>query len=200
MKRSTRMLLMNSGKNSQNPDRRLQEARGDSEGRYTPGREYGGMSYPASRTGFSLSGEIGRVPEDLERKYKSMGDRTGGMEYHHAAPQSMEHRKGEGEDYTPLSRSMAVEWTRDMENSDGTHGPHWNMEQVKQVMEQREIDCDPVMFFAVLNAVYSDYYAVAKKHGVNKMDFYADLAKAWLEDEDAVEDKAGKYFQYIVKH
>ena len=82
----------------------------------------------------------------------------------------------------------------------GTHGPHWNMEQVKQVMEQREIDCDPVMFFAVLNAVYSDYYAVAKKHGVNKMDFYADLAKAWLEDEDAVEDKAGKYFQYIVKH
>ena len=44
------------------------------------------------------------------------------------------------------------------------------------------------------------FWSVAKKHGVNKMDFYADLAKAWLEDEDAVEDKAGKYFQYIVKH
>ena len=67
-------------------------------------------------------------------------------------------------------------------------------------MEQRGIDCDPLQFFAVLNAVYSDYYAVAKKHGVNKMDFYADIAKAWLNDSDAVEDKAARYFEFVVKH
>lgn len=210
MKRSTRMLLMNSGKNNQNresgqhergqyPDRRSHEERWDGEGRYTPGREYGGMSYPMGRTGFSLSGEIGRAPEEMERKHRSMGQKASGAEYYQTALQSGEHTGREGE-YAPLTRTMAVEWTRDMDNSDGTHGPHWNMEQVQQVMEQRDIDCDPVKFFAVLNAVYSDYYAVAKKHGVNKMDFYADLAKAWLEDEDAVEDKAGKYFQYIVKH
>ena len=30
--------------------------------------------------------------------------------------------------------------------------------------------------------------------------FVVILAKAWLEDDDAVEDKAGKYFRYIVKH
>lgn len=102
--------------------------------------------------------------------------------------------------YMPLTRDAAMLWVSDMENSDGTHGPHWSVEQVEQVMEQRGIKCDPVQFYAVLNAVYSDYCSVAKKFGVNKMDFYSDLAKAWLEDDDAVEDKAGKYFMYIVKH
>jgi len=28
---------------------------------------------------------------------------------------------------------------------------------------------------------------------------FACLAKAWLEDADAVEDKAAKYYKYIVK-
>lgn len=198
MKRSTRMLLMNNGRNRQNterhehrehqPERRDYDSAARGVEAWGP---YHSTDYPTGRTGFSLSGEIGRAPEIMDRKHQglslqnSMTSRTSG---------------GSGEEYIPLSRSMAVEWTRDMKNSDGTHGPHWNMEQVQQVMEQREIDCDPVKFFAVLNAVYSDYSAVAKKHGVNKMDFYADLAKAWLEDDDAVEDKAGKYFRYIVKH
>lgn len=141
-----------------------------------------------------------RVPGEPAQKRSGMTRHSGAAAYRQTPKQFDAHSLEESEGYMLLTRAMAVEWTRDMENSDGTHGPHWNMEQVKQVMEQREIDCDPVMFFAVLNAVYSDYYAVAKKHGVNKMDFYADLAKAWLEDEDAVEDKAGKYFQYIVKH
>lgn len=29
---------------------------------------------------------------------------------------------------------------------------------------------------------------------------YAPLAKAWLDDEDAVPDKAKRYFEYIVEH
>lgn len=52
----------------------------------------------------------------------------------------------------------------------------------------------------VKRSVYSDYCAVAKKHGVNNVDFYADLAKAWLHDKDAVKDKAAAYYEYIVKH
>lgn len=128
-------------------------------------------------------------------EYRQSKQHSGGKAHYQASSRSIAE-----EEYAPFSRSIAMEWTRDMENSDGTRGPHWNMEQVQQVMEQRGIDCDPVEFFAVLNSIYSDYCAVAKKHGVNKMDFYADLAKAWLEDKDAVEDKAGKYFTYIVRH
>lgn len=99
-----------------------------------------------------------------------------------------------------LDKQTAKEWTEAMENGDGTRGPHWTVEQTDQVMAQRGLECDSAEFFAVLNSVYSDYCAVAKKHGVNNVDFYADLAKAWLHDKDAVKDKAAAYYEYIVKH
>ena len=95
---------------------------------------------------------------------------------------------------------MAREWTSMMENEDGTKGPHWTLEQAKKVMETRNLRCDPYEFWAVLNAIYSDDVAVAKKHGINKMDYYVDRAVAWLEDRDAQEGKTGRYFEYIVKH
>lgn len=99
-----------------------------------------------------------------------------------------------------LTKEMAEEWTSHMVNVDGTTGPHWSMDQVKQVMAQRGIECDPVEFYAVLNSMYSDYCMVAKKHSVNTVDFYADMAKAWLYDEDSVEEKAGAYYGCVVEH
>lgn len=237
MKRSTRMLLMNSGRTGQrergmgyrdynpDPEYRFQDRRGREhyeDGRYAPMSVYDGgygdmyRQYepyipPAyeNRTGyrredthtppgmhkigFSVEGEMERMPQEPAQEYRHaanrqrMTDRTKDM--YHAYGREL-----------PFTKEIAMEWTGDMENSDGSKGPHWSMEQVRQVMEQRGIDCDPLQFFAVLNSVYSDYCAVAKKHGVNKMDFYADLAKAWLEDPDAVDDKASRYFEYIVKH
>lgn len=73
-------------------------------------------------------------------------------------------------------------------------------EQAKQVMAQRGIECDPVQFWAALNMIYSDYVKVAKKHGVgDKIDFYADMAKSFLCDKDAPEDKLARYYEYIVR-
>ena len=41
---------------------------------------------------------------------------------------------------------------------------------------------------------------VAKKHGVgDKIDFYADMAKSFLCDKDAPEDKLARYYEYIVR-
>ncbi len=94
----------------------------------------------------------------------------------------------------------AKEWTEGMQNEDGSRGPHWTRDQTDQVLAQKGYDCDPTEFFAILNNVYSDYSAVAKKHGVNNIDFYVDLAKAWLCDKDAVKNKAAAYFEYVVKH
>lgn len=54
-------------------------------------------------------------------------------------------------------------------------------------------------WYAIINAVHSDYCMVAKQFGVDNVDFYAELAKAWLCDEDAKEDKAKKYWEYIVE-
>ena len=100
----------------------------------------------------------------------------------------------------PMTKEMAEEWTRSMKNEDGTKGPHWTMDQVKQVMGQKGIKYDPAEFYAILNAMYSDYCAVLKKHGVNTIDFYVDLASAWLNDSDAVPNKAAMYYECIVKH
>ena len=101
--------------------------------------------------------------------------------------------------YIPFTKEMADEWSKHMDNEDGTRGAHWTLEQAKQVMAQRGIECDPVQFWAALNMVYSDYVKVAKKHGVgDKIDFYADMAKSFLCDKDAPEDKLARYYEYIV--
>lgn len=51
----------------------------------------------------------------------------------------------------------------------------------------------------MMNAMYSDYAAVAKKFGVTSPEFYACMAKAWMEDKDAKEDKTALYYRYIVE-
>lgn len=100
-----------------------------------------------------------------------------------------------------LTKEMADEWMSSIENEDGTKGAHWTMEQAKQVMAQKGVKADPVEFYAVLNAMYADYCKVFKKHGVgDKLDFYVDMAKAFIEDKDAAEGKVAKYFEFIVKH
>lgn len=99
-----------------------------------------------------------------------------------------------------FDEQMAMEWTAAMENADGTTGPHWSMEQIEKVMRDKRINLDPVQFFAAVNMIYSDYVEVAKKRNLNSMDFYADMAKAFLHDKDAgAEDKLAAYYEYVVK-
>ena len=98
-----------------------------------------------------------------------------------------------------MDMETAKEWTKHMKNEDGTKGPHWTFDQTKQLIQQRKLDVDEFEFFAILNAMYSDYCKVAKKHNINNMDFYVDLAVAWLDDEDAVPNKAMAYYECIVK-
>ena len=99
-----------------------------------------------------------------------------------------------------LDKADAEGWVRSMKNEDGTTGPHWTMEQAKQVMAQKGVTGEPVEFWAALNATYSDLVALAKRHGVNSIDFYVDFVKTfWLGDKDAGEGKLMKYYEYVVK-
>jgi hypothetical protein len=66
-------------------------------------------------------------------------------------------------------------------------------------MRQYDLICDPYEFWAVLNAIYSDDCKVARKHGVNTLEYYVDRAEAWLHDKDANKGKAALYFTTIVK-
>lgn len=102
--------------------------------------------------------------------------------------------------YPKMDERTAMEWVKSMTAADGTPMPHWTMEQVKQVAKQKGLrDMEIPELFAILNALYSDYDPIFKRHGVSKMDFYVEMAEAWLQDEDAVENKAMAYRECVVK-
>lgn len=150
------------------------------------------------KIGFAVEGEMERLPKEVRTDYKSDAS--------YMPMNEMERKNGErmsgygsGSEYMPMTKQMAMEWTQNMENEDGTKGPHWNMDQTKTVMAQKGIECDPLEFYVAINAMYSDYMPVAKKLGVNNMDFYTQMAKAFLDDKDALPDKLARYYEYIVK-
>ena len=84
----------------------------------------------------------------------------------------------------------------------GTTGPHWTMEQTSVFADARGIDHDiPRLAWGVtMNMMYSDYYPVAVEFGLNRPEFYAALAKAFLMDKDGPEpeEKLCAYYKYIV--
>lgn len=128
-----------------------------------------------------------------------------GMRAEHHQMNEMEHRSsphamGGVKSELKMTKEMAEEWMMGLQNEDGTKGPHWSMDQAKQVMQQRGIQSDLVTFWAVLNMMYSDYCKIFKKHGVgDRVDFYADMASAWINDKDADrQKKTAAYYQYVV--
>lgn len=99
-----------------------------------------------------------------------------------------------------VDRKTAHEWIKSMKSEDEQGAPWKSEEDVKPFMMQVKFEGNPAEFWAIMNAVYTDYSHIARKYGINKPEFYAELAKAWLEDEDAVPDKAAIYYDCIVKH
>jgi len=146
----------------------------------TPEMRRAGMyALPRSeRIGF-MGGDEQRMHSGEYRKQEQRMGKTQGQQFDH---------------------QTAKEWTEAMHNADGTKGAKWQMEQVKPYMAQTGYKGEESEFFAVMNAMYSDYCAVMKRFGVDRPEVYAALAKAWLEDKDAVEDKAMMYWECIVEH
>ena len=98
----------------------------------------------------------------------------------------------------------AKAWTARMKNADGSTGPHWTMEQTTAVAESMGIQA-PVgprwAWGVTMNMMYSDYYPVAVEFGINRPEFYAALAKAFLLDKDGPgpERKLMEYYEHIVR-
>lgn len=114
---------------------------------------------------------------------------------HHGQEHSMDR-----EEKAVLTRQMAETWARGMVNADGTRGPHWSMAQTQDVQIQHKTDCDPVLFWVVMNSIYSDYCEALKKNNASTLEMYVCLTKAWLKDADSVSDKAAAYYTHIVAH
>lgn len=86
-----------------------------------------------------------------------------------------------------------------MENTDDTTGQHWPMEQTTAVMRAHGLHYDPAVWYAAMNMIYSDYFKTAKKHGVNTVEFFADMTDAFLDDKDAgtPEEKISAYYHCV---
>ena len=111
----------------------------------------------------------------------------------------MQQGMSQGE-HMDLDQVTAEQWMRSLPKEDGSKGPHWTKEQVKQYMGQVGYTGAEHKFWSIMNALYSDFSKVAKKYGVDRPEYFADLTKAWLEDKDAWPEKAGLYYRFIVKH
>ena len=100
-----------------------------------------------------------------------------------------------------FSATDAKCWTAKMENEDGTTGPHWTMGQTDAVANITGVSVKSCVWWAAMNMMYSDYYGVAAKYGLDRPEFYADLAKAFLMDKDVggPEEKMAGYCYGVVK-
>ena len=97
-------------------------------------------------------------------------------------------------EFTP---EKAEKWLLNMQNDDGSTGPHWTLDQTNAYKPE---GVSEYCWECAMNMMYSDYYSVAIAHNVNTPEFYADLAKAFLFDKDAKspKDKISAYYNCIV--
>lgn len=105
---------------------------------------------------------------------------------------------------TEFDRATAMQWAAAMRNADGTTGPHWSMDQTNAIadgMGVQETEIPRWAWGVTMNMMYSDYYPVAVEFGLNRPEFYAALAKAFLLDKDGPgpERKLMAYYEHIAK-
>ena len=90
-----------------------------------------------------------------------------------------------------LNEEMAEKWVKEMQPV----GLHWTMEETTNAMQSLGYNFDTIDFFVVANMMYNDYFDLVKEDETLALK----LAKDWLSDEDAKENKLYCYWKYIIK-
>ena len=108
------------------------------------------------------------------------------------------------DDGTEFDRETAERWVRGMEGTDPNHprGGKWTAEALKPLAQKNGFPTDGPEFwefYAMANAMYSDYAATAKRYGISTPEFYAELARDFIHDADAEPDKVERYYKYIAR-
>lgn len=104
-----------------------------------------------------------------------------------------------------LTESQYKEWVDNMVGADGSSGGMWDKAQTTAVAKKIGIDFkeyDEDAFWVAMNMVYSDMCEVMEKHGLNKAEVFAEMANAWLTDEDTEKgaEKLASYYEFVVEH
>lgn len=189
--------------------------RKDSRGRYIgddgPDRRYGyptygpnrGGMYPGVMPGYSDRDRIGR--DDTRRGYGD--DEAYILRQEDGKPRMTPYAMHTGTIPKKLTEEQYKEWMHGLVNADGSSGPHWTIEQTKQVQQKAGMtDVDSTVFWVAMNASYSDLCEFFNKHGINDPMAYAEYVEAfWLDDEDSVGSddpraKLAAYYTAVVEH
>lgn len=116
------------------------------------------------------------------------------------APGAMNHPMGMGDMNQPVDEHTARMWVQKMKQPPGGKPmPAFKPEESEALRKTHCPQCDMWEFFVALNMRYSDEFEVAKKFGLDRPDYYAALAKSFLEDDDAGPHKLRKYMTIIPK-
>lgn len=144
--------------------------------------------------------ERGQFAEQGEHKrYPMVGMGIGAQGNVMQMRQMMQGMQGKGK-VQPLTREKAEEWVESMQGKGNKPGETWTFEEIEKLAEKHDIpEKKLVDYYAVMNMLASDYYEVAEKFDVLNDDFFVCMAKAFIEDKDAVKDKTAAYYQYIAK-
>lgn len=94
----------------------------------------------------------------------------------------------------PVDEDTAHRWVRKMDG-----GEHFTPDQIEPLRQALCPDCEKWEWYTAMNAMYSDHCETAKKLGMDKPDFYAHLAKDFLNDKDAKPNKLRLYMETIPK-
>ena len=99
-----------------------------------------------------------------------------------------------------LTKQEAKEWVNGMQGKDGQRGGHWDYQKAIELGRQHGISFDKFTedtFYAVLNAMYADYY-----NPRFDVSMYIQLAKDFLLDPDSKwmpDEKAYVYYMNFVE-
>ncbi len=185
-----------------NYDRGRSEFEGEFRGNYDG--DYDGRSYGRRRDydGEDYEMADGRRGVKYTGRYGIGGSRYYGRRRDRAL---YEEDYAEG-DEMKLTKSEMREWKEDLQNADGSHGPHFSSEQIMQAMQALGLQprgyTEKELCLAA-NMLYSDYCKVFEQFIPRDKEamVYVKMAKAFLDDPDASVkggEKLAAYYYAIV--
>ena len=164
-------------------------------------RDYQDRRQDKRRIGFESSEAEDDGGADMRQYGRRYDPDRQSARMHYGKQEQERHQMGHAEgDEERLTAEEAEEWVRGMKSEDGKPGGRWELQDIKRYAENYGIKPDEVVeFYAVLNALATDYGKVAKKFGVDRMEYWAEMAKAFMHDKDAKPGKVKLYYECIAK-
>lgn len=167
-------------------------------GRRYPGRDRAGNDYDYDRRDYDMN---------MSRSYNDMDYARGDRNYDRRDyAYDSDYRSGDYNTHQEmkLTKEDIHRWKQKLQNADGTHGEHFDMQQIMHVAEKLGVKMngfDEKDLCIVVNMLYSDYCKVIKKYvpAEKELPAYVEMAKAFLEDADGPKpaEKLALYYYCI---